>query len=85
MPLLNILAVSIVTILGGLLAAVLMACFAWRVHHRGWGWALLLGMIGGAWFAALGHSEFFKMAAIFALVTSAGLYFAAHATPEKRQ
>lgn len=81
MPMLKILVVAVGMTVGSLLTAALLTYLAWwvagRIHHRRWVWALLLGMIGGIWFAALGHSEFFKMAAVFGLVASAGLYFAA--------
>ena len=83
MPMLEILALALGMTLGSLLAATLLTYLAWwianRVHHRRWGWALMLGMIGGVWFGISGHGEFFKMAAVFGLVGSVALYFGAHA------
>lgn len=79
MPMLKILATTVGLTLGSLLVAVSLSCLAWwlatRAHHPRWGAPLLLIIVGGAWLAALGHSEFVKMATVFALVGSGLLYF----------
>lgn len=79
MPMLKILVTAIGLTLGSLLVAVLLSCLAWwlatRVHHPRWGATFLLVVVGGAWLAALGHSEFVKMATVFALVGVGLLYF----------
>lgn len=79
MPMLKILVISIGLTLGSFLVAVSLSCLAWwvatSVHHPRWGAPLLLIIVGGAWLAALGHSEFVKMVTIFAVVGSGLLYF----------
>lgn len=79
MPMLQILVTAVGLTLGSLLVAVSLSCLAWwlatRVHHPRWGAAFLLIIVGGAWLAALGQSEFVKMATVFALVGSGLLYF----------
>ena len=81
MPLLYILAEALGTILGSLAAAVALGTLCWwlagRVHHRSWSWMLLLAMVVAVWLDVLGHGEFFKMIAMFGLLGTAGLYFAA--------
>ncbi|AZI36323.1 hypothetical protein NT2_12_01400 [Caenibius tardaugens NBRC 16725] len=76
MPILKILVMTVGLTLGSLLVAVLLSYLTWwlatRVHHPRWGAAFLLVIVGGAWWAALGHSEFVKMVTVFALV-GAGL------------
>ena len=79
MPMLKILAVALGLTLGSLAVATLLTLLAWqiatRLHHPRWSWVLLLSGIGGAWLTSLGHSEFFKLAAVFGLVASGLLYF----------
>lgn len=79
MPMLKILAVAIGMTLGSLLMAIFLSSLAWwfatRIHHPRWGASFLLIIIGGAWLASLGHSEFVKMATVFGLVASGLLYF----------
>jgi hypothetical protein len=80
MPMLKILAVAIGTLLGSLLVAVLVCCLAWwiatRLHHPRWAAIFSLIVIAGAWLAALGNSEFAKMAIVFGIVGSGLLYLA---------
>ncbi|EPR11229.1 MHYT domain-containing protein [Sphingobium ummariense] len=78
MPMLQILVTAVGLTLGSLLVAISLSCLAWwlatRVHHPRWGAAFLLIIVGGTWLAALGQSEFVKMATVFALVGAGLLY-----------
>lgn len=78
MPLLEILLTALAMTLGSLLLAALLCSLAWwialRAHHPRWSAGLLVMMVGSAWLASLGHSEFAKMATVFNVV-GAGLLF----------
>ncbi|WP_230461500.1 hypothetical protein [Sphingobium sp. CAP-1] len=88
MPMLQILVTAVGLTLGSLLVAISLSCLAWwlatRVHHPRWGAAFLLIIVGGTWLAALGQSEFVKMATVFALVGAGLLYLVGPVGPKLR-